>query len=339
MPMPPLASRQARSYTPRIMLARLLATLGRRAPLILALGIFIGLASPGLAAYARPLLTPSVFAMLVVTMLRIDWPKVIEHARRPGRLGLVQGWVLIGCPLLMMLLVAPLDLPPGLKAAMVLYAAAPPLLTAPAIAVFSGLDSALALIAVVAAMFLYPIVLPPLALALLGIDLEVGTADLMLRLAGLIVGAFLLAMAIQKLAGKPRIKALSFHLDGMLVVLMIIFAIAAMDGVAARAIAEPGFVLMFVLASFAVNLGLQALSLLVFFPLPRITRTTIALITGNRNFALLMAALGTSADPDIFLYFAIGQLPIYLLPVVLQPVYRRLAGTQIQAPPSDTKIS
>ncbi|KZD12169.1 hypothetical protein AUP43_17160 [Oceanibaculum pacificum] len=317
------------------MLARLLATLGRRAPFILALGIFIGLALPGLAAFVRPLLTASVFAMLVITMLRIDWPKVIEHSRRPTRLLTFQLWVLIGCPVLVMLAVAPLDLPPGLKTAMVLYAAAPSLLSSPAIAVFSGLDSALALIVVIGTMFLYPFVLPPLALALLGIDLQIGAADLMIRLVLLVGGAFGLAMGIRKLAGEQRVKDIGFHLDGMLVVLMILFAIATMDGIAARAIAEPGFVAMFVIAVFAVNLGMQAVSMLVFFPLHRIARTTVALVTGNRNLALLMAALGTAADPDVFLYFAIGQLPIYLLPMLMQPVYRRIAGTGIPVKQSD----
>ena len=224
------------------MITRLLASLGRRAPLILASGIFIGLALPDLAAFVRPLLTPSVFCMLVITMLRIDWPTVGLHMRSPARLTLSLGWVMILCPAAMALLVAPLDLPPGLKMAMVLYAAAPPLLTAPALALFAGLDGALALIVVVAAMFVYPVVLPPLAFALLGIDLAVGAIDLMLRLALLIGGAFGLAMLIRLRAGNPRIAELKHHLDGGLVVLMIVFAIATMDGIAARAMAEPAFV-------------------------------------------------------------------------------------------------
>lgn len=306
------------------MITRLLASLGRRAPLILAFGIFIGLALPDLAGFVRPLLTPSVFCMLVVTMLRIDWPTVGMHMRSPARLTLSLGWVMIACPAIMALLVAPLDLPPGLKMAMVLYAAAPPLLTAPALALFAGLDGALALIVVVAAMFIYPVVLPPLAFALLGIDLAVGAIDLMLRLVLLIGGAFGLAMMIRHLAGLPRIAELKHHLDGGLVVLMIVFAIATMDGIAARALAEPAFVATFVAAVFAVNLGLQALTMLGFWRMEAIPRTTLGLVAGNRNLALLTAALGSAVDPDLFLYFAIGQLPIYLLPILLLPVYRQL---------------
>lgn len=313
------------------MITHFLASLGRRAPLILALGIFIGLALPDLAAFVRPLLTPSVFCMLVITMLRIDWPTVGTHMRSPARLTLSLGWVMILCPTVMALLVAPLDLPSGLKIAMVLYAAAPPLLTAPALALFAGLDGALALIVVVVAMFIYPVLLPPLAFTLLGIDLAVGAIDLMLRLALLIGGAFGLAMLIRLRAGLARIAELKHHLDGGLVMLMIVFAIATMDGIAARAMAEPAFVATFVAAVFAVNIGLQGFTMVGFWRLEAIPRTTLGLVAGNRNLALLTAALGSAVDPDLFLYFAIGQLPIYLLPMLLLPAYRWLTRQRTAA--------
>ena len=37
-----------------------------------------------------------------------------------------------------------------------------------------------------------------------------------------------------------------------------------------------------------------------------------------------MAVLPASADADIFLFIAAVQFPIYLIPTLLQPVYRRL---------------
>jgi BASS family bile acid:Na+ symporter len=39
---------------------------------------------------------------------------------------------------------------------------------------------------------------------------------------------------------------------------------------------------------------------------------------------LLLAVLPAATHPDILLYFAIGQLPMYLLPALLTPLYRRL---------------
>ena len=37
-----------------------------------------------------------------------------------------------------------------------------------------------------------------------------------------------------------------------------------------------------------------------------------------------MAVLPVTADPDIFLFIAAVQVPIYVMPSLLQPLYRRL---------------
>jgi len=37
-----------------------------------------------------------------------------------------------------------------------------------------------------------------------------------------------------------------------------------------------------------------------------------------------MAVLPAAADPDIFLFIAAVQVPIYVIPTLLQPLYRRL---------------
>jgi BASS family bile acid:Na+ symporter len=37
-----------------------------------------------------------------------------------------------------------------------------------------------------------------------------------------------------------------------------------------------------------------------------------------------MAVLPASVDADIFLFIAAVQFPIYLMPTLLQPIYRRL---------------
>ena len=37
-----------------------------------------------------------------------------------------------------------------------------------------------------------------------------------------------------------------------------------------------------------------------------------------------MAVLPVTADPDIFLFIAAVQFPIYMIPTLLQPLYRRL---------------
>ena len=51
----------------------------------------------------------------------------------------------------------------------------------------------------------------------------------------------------------------------------------------------------------------------------------IGLLAAFRNIGLIMAALGSSLPDIAWFYFAMVQFPIYLLPVVLQPLARRMA--------------
>ena len=210
----------------------------------------------------------------------------------------------------------------------VLMAAAPPILSSAAIAMLLGLDGALAIVAGLAATVLAPLTVPPLALALLGLDLEISLAVFMGRLAGIVAAAFALALAIRQLAPAGWLQRQQGRIDGFVVVLMLFFGVAIMDGVTARLLAEPGLVLLWTAAAFVANPALQALGMLAFAWLGRRGALTVGLITGNCNMGLLLAALPPGTDFDVLLYFAVAQLPIFMLPAVLLPLYRRLlAGT------------
>jgi BASS family bile acid:Na+ symporter len=58
--------------------------------------------------------------------------------------------------------------------------------------------------------------------------------------------------------------------------------------------------------------------------LDRRSALTVGYCSGGRHNALLMAVLPATADPDIFLFIAAVQFPIYIIPALLQPLYRRL---------------
>ncbi|MBM3532884.1 MAG: hypothetical protein FJX60_07605 [Alphaproteobacteria bacterium] len=310
------------------MLAGAFGWLGRHGKAVLAAGIFLGLALPPLAELLRPLLTPSVVALLALTFLRMDWATVAGHLRRPLPAFLLIVWLLIASPALVALATRIAGLPAGLAEAMLLWAASPPLIAAPSIAVLLGLDGALALVGTAVATFAMLLTLPPLVLLLAGIDLGLDPGQLLLRLALLTFGALAMALAVRRLAGSAAIAAHPERIDGAIVLTLLLFAIAAMDGITAEAFAEPLRVAGFIAAAFAANLSFQALGAAAFARLPRRTALALGITSGNRNLAILVGSLGASVPPDVFLYFAVGQLPIYLLPGLLAPIYRRLAGTQ-----------
>lgn len=219
-------------------------------------------------------------------------------------------------------------LPEGLAAAMLLWAASPPLIAAPALTTLLGLDAALALVGTALATFAMPLTLPPLALLLAGIDVGLDIGPLFVRLLFLTFGALALALVGRRVFGAAAIARHPGRIDGAIVLALLIFAVAAMDGITAQAMAEPLRVGGFVLAAFAANLSFQILGAVAFSRLPRRTALALGVTSGNRNLAVLVGSLGAAAPPDVFLYFAVGQLPIYLLPGLLAPIYRRLAGVQ-----------
>ena len=149
----------------------LLGLLSRYAPQALAAGVFLGLFLPGLAGILRPWLTPAVWILLYLAMMRIAWGELIERIRKPLLLVAIVVWMLIVSPLLMALVLSGVDFRPGLEAAMILTAGSSALFSTPALGVMFGLDGALLLIVLVATTLLMPITVPLAAMALLGFDI------------------------------------------------------------------------------------------------------------------------------------------------------------------------
>ncbi len=299
--------------------------MGGRATTILPLALGVGLIFQDIAAAARPLLWPLAVALLMLALARMDWARVVELLRRPGLAIFLSLANLIVVPLIVFPLWQTLGLWPGLVTALCLSAMAPGIISAATTAGFLRLDAPLALLLTLFSNFLVPFTLPPLALWLLGFDLHISAVDLSLRLASIVLLATIGAWAIRRALADRLVENIP-TLDGLSVIVLMIFAIPLMDGVVARAIAEPGKLAGFIAGAFA---GMVLCNLIVTagcLPfLPRREALTAGYCSGGRHNALLMAVLPASADPDIFLFIAAVQFPLYLMPTLLEPVYRRLS--------------
>lgn len=312
-------------------MSRLLAFLGGHATWVLFVGVFLGLALPSLAALARPLLAPAVAVLLTATLVRIDWQMMLGYLRRPWLAAVITAWLLLGAPLVTAAVLAFLPQPEALTTALVLMAAAPPILSSAPIAMILGLDGALALVAGLAATLLTPLTVPPLALALLGLELDIGVAEFMTRLSLLVAIAFAAAVLIRRLIGRERLPRVATHLDGLVVAVMLVFAVAIMDGVTATLATRPMTVALWLAVAFVANPALQVAGTLAFAWLGRRRALTVGLISGNCNMGLLLAAFPPGTDFDVVLYFAVAQLPMYMLPAVMLPLYRRLVRPEGEA--------
>ena len=298
--------------------------LGQHATLFLAGGALLGLLVPQLATLARPLLILGLVVPLIIALVRLDWSALAAYAQRPVLVGAIVVWMLVVSPVLMWLALKLFDFPPALVQALVLMAAASPIISCAALSLIMGLDAALAVVVIVVTTALMPFSLPSVALMLLGLQIDIDLATFMLRLALIVGGAFAAAFAVRKFVPREALAANARVLDGTSVAILLIFIFAIMDGVTAVAIARPGYVALVTLAAFIANIALQALGALVGLKLGLRQALTVGFMTGNCNMGLVMVALADKADFDVIVFFAMAQLPMYMLPALLRPIYRRL---------------
>ncbi len=298
--------------------------LGRHATRFLAGGVLVGLVLPPLAEFLRPLLAPLLLVPLTIALVRLDWRALAAYSRRGGLIAALTLWLLVASPLLVWALASRSGLPPAIVQALVLMAAAPPIVSSAAIALIVGLDAALAVVMIVVTTALVPFTLPPLALELLGLEIEIGLGAFMLRLAALVGIAFAAALVARRLVAAEWLVRNARTLDGVSVANLLLFAIAIMAGVTEVVLARPGFVVLVTAVAFAANLALQAAGTIATLRLGRGAALTVGMLTGNCNMGLVLVTLADRADFDVVVYFALAQIPMYVLPGLLVPLYRRL---------------
>jgi len=304
-------------------LNRTLEYIGRHAALFLAGGVLIGLAVPPLATAARPLLAPALLIPLTIALLRLDWRHLYDYARRPVLVAVATVWLLGVSPVVVWFVLGGVPLPPALAQGLVLAAASSPVTMCATVSLIIGLDAALAVVVVVVTTALVPLTLPALSLSLLGLDVEIGLGTFMLRLSWLVGIPFVAALVARRLVGPERLARNARPLDAIAVISLVIFAIAIMDGITQAAIDRPAAVLGTLVAAFVFNLALQFLGTLAFWRLGARRALTIGLMTGNLNMGIILVALADKADFDTVMFFALGQIPMYMLPALLGSLYRR----------------
>jgi BASS family bile acid:Na+ symporter len=305
-------------------LAAALSLVGRHGTLLAALSIFVGLVLPGLAALMKPSLGPVIVVMLTLAFLRVDPAALRRYFSRPGLIAAATIWLMLIAPALIgaaFLQAGVGRAMPGLYFMLVLQLSAPGLMSAPAVAALLGLDVALTLAGLIVSVAIAPVTASLFTHVFLGTALASPLA-LGLHLFLIIAGSALAAAVIRRLAGAAFIEAHKLRIDGLSVLLFMTFAVAAMDGVTAHLVSDPRLVIELTLLAFALSLGMTAATTLVFWPAGRARAFAIGLMAGNRNIGLMLAATGFAVPDVAWLYFAVAQFPIYLLPHLMRPLAR-----------------
>jgi BASS family bile acid:Na+ symporter len=313
-----------------------LAWLGRQGTRAVAISIFVGLALPQLAAIFKPFVTEQIFLLLCLAFLRIDSGALRAHAQRPRLIVLATLWSMVILPGVIGAVILAFGAPahPDLLLSLVLQIAAPPIMSAPAFAALLGLDAALSLAFLIASVVLTPITAPIIVTLLIGPALQISPLDLGIKLFLLLSGAALIAAAIRKLAGVAWVERQSERIDGLNVIILFVFAVALMEEVSMRLFSQPLLILGLTALAFALSLGILAATMLVFRAADGARAFAIGMSAGHRNMGLMLAATAGIVPDLTWLYFALAQFPIYLLPQLLQPFARRLQAPRVRRLPN-----
>ena len=307
-------------------LVNVFALIGRYGTQGFALSIFVGLALPQFAAAARPLLALTIFIFTTLTFARAEADAVKALLRSPRPLVIAALWLVLAPAIMIGLILTGIgrgNLDPGLVLGLAVMAAAPPIMSAPAVAMMLGLEPTLLLSTVLLTTAIAPLVSPFLVELVAGASVPLDIGILIQRLLGLIGGSIIAALVLRQIMGMARIRANKATFDGIGVTMYFLFAIAAMDGVMEAAIAMPGRVAQFLVFAFVMaGLGF-ATAWLVLRPLTGADRFVLGYATCQRNMGLLIAALGSAAPKTTFLFFALAQFPIYLMPQIIKPLAKR----------------
>ena len=310
---------------------------GEHGALALTLSLLIGLAFPALAAYVKPYLREVIILLLVSSFLRVEPDALRQVTRRPLMIILGTIWLLVAMPFILFGLFIALGLPeshPDLIVILLLMATAPPVMSAPAMAYVLGLNGAISLSVMILSMLCVPITAPIITDWLMPGLLPISALQLSGQLTIILLGSWVTAQILKLFLTPSHLSQYKTEIDGLNVFLLFFFAVSLMDGVGEYFLTQPVFAISMTLATFVLAFFQIGITLLVFAPFGREKGWPLALAVGNRNMGMMVVAIG-SQMPDIsWLWFALGQFPIYMLPLILTPF---LAAKKAQANPASPK--
>ncbi|MGI9317110.1 MAG: hypothetical protein ACR2QW_07255 [bacterium] len=290
---------------------------------LLILAVAIGLLLPDFASFLRPLLYPSLFAIMVFTLIQIDLLK-LSHAlgRDTLKVAFISAIQMLLVPVAIGLVFRVVAPAPVFALPVILVTAAGSMFGTPAIAVLLGFTGRFTLLGVLVSTALLPLSLPLVWMVYTGDMLQMELSTYGFRLFLYIVLPALIAW-VYRLASRSGIRLPgedSMKLGA--VIGLAIFAIAIMDGVTERLFKEPELVFGLIVLAFVLHFGLFSLTRIFSRSLDPAISVEASLLSAFRNIGLIIAISGPYLPSDFFLFAGVWQIPMYLSPWLFQRFLR-----------------
>jgi hypothetical protein len=309
-----------------------LAWIGGQGTRAVAALVLFGIAVPPLGEMLRPFVTEAVFLLLCISFVRVDIGALRDHLRRPAIVLAATAWTTLAVPAMIGVIFhfGGLDTrSPDLFLALMLQAAASPMMAAPSLAALMGLDATLVLVTLVTSTALVPFTAPLFASIFFGTALSLSPTALGLKLAAILAGSLMVAAAIRRLAGADAIRRHKLPIDGINILVLLVFVAAVMGNVIGSLLANPLQTIGVTALAFAIFFLLTGVTAVIFRSSGRERALAIGLMVSQRNMGLMVAATDGILPGTTWLYFALSQFPIYLSPLLLKPIVERLIAQRV----------
>jgi BASS family bile acid:Na+ symporter len=309
-----------------------LAWLGRQGTRAIAAVVLLAIVVPPVDALLKPYVSEAIFALLCIAFIRVDTAQLRGHLKRPGLVLTATAWTSLVIPALIgaACLAFKADMrAPDLFLGVMLQAIASPMMAAPAFAAVMGLDATLVLTTLVVSTALMPLTAPVFAYVFIGPALTLSPLALGVKLFAILAGSLAVAAVVRYFVKLGTLLRCNDQINGLNILIVFIFVAAVMEDVAARFYAEPLMMIGVTILAFVLSFVILGLTALLFARAGRDRAFVLGLMASQRNMGLMLAATSGALPALTWLYFALAQFPIYLSPLLLTSLARKLkAGKQ-----------
>ena len=293
----------------------------RHGRLLLVLGLIGGFTLPGLAQAMKPALPAMVAGLIFISALRIGWRAAVGNVAEAGdslrRVLILQ----IAVPLGVLGVLSFVSIPAAVLIAVILALCGSSISGGPTFSVMLGHDPAPAMRLLILGTALLPLTILPIFWLTPALGSPVDVIMAALRLTAVIGVCVALAFWLRhRFFPDPKPKTVA-ALDGLAALSLAIIVVGLMSAVGPTLRSDPGALIGWLALACGVNFGMQILSYLLLRPKP--DAAPVSIVAGNRNIALFLVALPTEITDQILIFIGCYQVPMYLTPLVMRPLYGR----------------
>ena len=139
----------------------------------------------------------------------------------------------------------------------------------------------------------------------------------------MLVGSALVGLVARRIAGVAAIERQRERIDGFNILVLFVFIAAVMESVARQFVSNPLITTALVALAFVVHFAVLWVTTVLFASAGRERALTVGFTASQRNVGLMLAATNALLPEIAWLYFAFCYFPMYLSPLLLQPLTRR----------------